>query len=333
MIAHKSVDWVLTIVSWASAIDWLSFRTSVPVNAVVLALPVLHILLPAGWPGRRVVLLAVISVVTTKPEPLPAACFSYHVLDVGQGLAVVVRTRDHALLFDTGPAFQSGSNTAELVVLPFLRYAGIGRLDTVIVSHGDLDHAGGIRNIIMSTKVGKVMTGEVIPALGNAQIACRAGQRWRWNGVNFRVLHPRESSPWQGNNSSCVLEIAAGTNRLLLTGDIETPVELLLQYRQIFRPSLAVVVPHHGSGTSSSASLVDVTSPAIAIVSAGRRNRWGFPRQDVVARWQFAGAQVISTAVAGAVSQQLCPDRVPEVPATARTARWKYWHEHQQDQL
>lgn len=327
--AHKSVELVLAIVALAKDLEWLNFRMSVPVSVMVLTLPLLQILLPTGWPGRRLVLLAALTVATTRPDPLPAACFSYHVLDVGQGLAVVIRTRDHALLFDTGPAFQSGNSTAEMVVQPFLRYRNIDRLDAVVISHGDLDHAGGIHSIMRSTRVGRILGGEHMPSMGNALVPCRAGQRWQWDDVEFRVVHPRNRTAWDGNDLSCVLEVAAGSSRLLLTGDIESPAEILLQYRQMFRRSHVVVVPHHGSRTSSSPALVDETAPEIAIVSAGRMNRWGFPKDDVVSRWHAAGAQVVNTARAGAVSQLLCRDRAPGLLETARSAFRKYWHEEQ----
>ncbi|MDH3440741.1 MAG: DNA internalization-related competence protein ComEC/Rec2, partial [Gammaproteobacteria bacterium] len=325
--AHQSIELVLAIVSFAAKNDWLSFRTAVPVSWFVLLLPLLQILLPAGWPGRRLVLLAVLAIVTARPKPLPSDCFDYHVLDVGQGLAVVVQTREHALLFDTGPSFQSGNNTAEMVVNPFLQHAGIDRLDVIVVSHGDLDHAGGIQAMIRSTTVGRVLTGEYLPSLGIAQKPCFAGQTWQWDGIDFRVLHPRVATAWQRNNASCVIEISAGKHRLLLTGDIESPVEILLQHRQKFRQSHAVVVPHHGSRTSSSAALVDGTAPAVAIVSASRTNRWGFPREDVVTRWQVAGARVVNTGQAGAISQQLCRDRPPGSLKTARSVHRRYWHD------
>lgn len=326
-LAHRSIALVLVLISQAADIDALAFKISVPVNLFVVCLPLLYILLPAGWPSRRIVLIAGMAIVSTKPDPIPPGCFRYDVLDVGQGLAVVVETHEHALLFDTGPAFQSGSNTVETVVLPFLHYSGIERLDIVLISHGDLDHAGGIRSLVKAGIVGEVFTGEMLPSMGGAQAQCAAGQQWYWNGVDFRILHPRTDAPWRNNNASCVLEVSAGERRLLLTGDIEAPVETLLQYRRKFRPSNVVVIPHHGSRTSSTTALVEETQPVIAIVSAGRLNRWGFPSAPVVDRWQSAGATVINTGNVGAVGQQLCRHVPPGPVETVRSGWRKVWHE------
>ncbi len=174
-LAHKSIVFVLALISQAADIDVLAFRLSVPLNLFVMCLPALYILLPTGWPGRRIVLIAGIAIVMTRPDPISSGCFRYDVLDVGQGFAVVVQTHERVLLFDTGPAFQSGSNTVETVVLPFLHYSGIERLDIVLISHGDLDHAGGIRSLVKVGIVGEVFSGEMLPSMGNAQTQCAAG--------------------------------------------------------------------------------------------------------------------------------------------------------------
>lgn len=325
--ACMSVKAVLVLIRYAQTADWLTYRVSVPVPAALVLLPLLFVLLPQGWPGRRLAGLAVFCIVLAEPDRVPRACFEYHVLDVGQGLAVVVRTADRALLFDTGPAFRSGADTAERVVLPFLEYRGIDRLDVVVVSHADLDHAGGIGSLLSGTVVGRVISGEPLAGMAYAREPCVDGDAWRWNEVDFRFLHPRPNTPWRGNNASCVLEISAGDRRMLLTGDIESPVEILLEYRDKLRSAYVLTVPHHGSRTSSAEVLVRATRPALAIVSASRSNRWGFPKENIVERWRRSGAAVYGTATSGAISQRICPAGEPGPVAEARQDRSRYWHE------
>lgn len=329
--AHRSITWVLKIVEFFSRLDFLSVRTAAPARLWPLLLPAALVLLPPGWPGRRVAAIAVLAVIDFKPAPPEPDCFEVHVLDVGQGLAVVVRTHAHALLFDTGPAFRGGGDSAQLVVLPFLRSRGVGELQKVLLSHADLDHAGGIGSIVEALPVVQVLVGEPLPASLVAQQPCVAGDRWTWDGVSFVVLHPRRDSPWRGNDASCVLEISSGDHRVLLTGDIEAPVEQLLRHNGVFNPSHAVVVPHHGSRTSSTPALVDATRPRLAIVSAGHDNRWGFPKQEVIERWQRSGAVLLNTATDGAVSQSFCRDTGAGTVDLARPRRMKYWHDASTD--
>jgi competence protein ComEC len=325
-LAHASVRWVLAVVRAAGRQEFASFLLAGNLVAWSL-LPVAYVLLPAGWPGRKIAFAAIIAVTLHRPPaPLPG-CFEYHVLDVGQGLATVVRTRASTVLFDTGPSYQSGSAAADLVVLPFLRYSGIRRIDRLVVSHSDLDHAGGIGSILAGVDTGQVFTGEAVGFLGRAQRPCADSVEWQVDGVGFRVLHPRANSPWTGNNASCVLEVSTGDHRLLLTGDIEAPVEILLAHRNRFRSSDVVVVPHHGSRTSSRMALVDATRPDVAIVAAGYGNRWGFPKEDVVSRWESVGAEVVNTATSGAVSQRMCARGGAGPVMRERRRAPRYWRD------
>ncbi len=325
--AYQSIRLVLWIVTKFSEPGFLSFPAVHSPSAISAILPALYLLAPAGWPGRRFALIAMITVTSYRPLQPPEGCLDFHALDVGQGLAVVVQSQSHAMLFDTGPSFQGGSNTAELVILPFLTHLGISRLDRVIVSHADLDHSGGIRSIIENTEVGKVFVGELLSDLGLAQRQCLSGDRWNWDGIGFTVLHPRRDARWAGNNSSCVLEINVGNQYLLLAGDIESPIEKLLVHQAALRRSQVVFVPHHGSRTSSSAEFVLATRPDLAVVSAGYGNRWGFPKDDVVRRWQGIGATVLSTATSGAISQRFCRNKAGGPFREERTRAARYWHE------
>jgi competence protein ComEC len=152
------------------------------------------------------------------------------------------------------------------------------------------------------------------------------GQAWLWDGVRFSVMHPGLYPLTSDNNASCVLEVAAGPHKVLLTGDIESPVERHLARTRSLMPVDIVIVPHHGSGTSSAPAFVQALEPAVAIVSAGYRNRWGFPKEEVVRRWEAVGARLVSTALSGAVQYRLCADREPERVWEHRVRHRKYWH-------
>jgi len=326
VLAHKSIRLVLWIATTGTEPGFASLRTAEIGALVVPFLSMLYVMLPPGWPGRRIALLGIVSVLSHRPTPPADNCVAFHALDVGQGQAIVVQTKTHALLFDTGPSFQNSGNSAELVIIPFLVHRGIRRLERVIVSHADLDHSGGAASIVAEATVGSVLVGERLEELGHAQVLCIAGQEWRWDGVRFRVLHPRRNYRWAGNNSSCVLEIDTGTQKLLLPGDIELPVEKLLLHQRAFDRTEVVFVPHHGSRTSSSQALVDMLRPRIAIVSAGYDNRWGFPKEGVIERWRRAGAVVLNTATSGAISQTLCRGERAAVFQEARSGAAKYWN-------
>ena len=327
--AYESIRIVLMLVKFVAERPQL--RISIPAFgsafALVAVLPLLHVILPVGWPGRRLAWIAIVAVLLYKPPPPPAGCLDYSVLDVGQGLAVVLRTRQHVLLYDTGPAFRSGTNTADLVIMPFLQNVGVERLDKLIVSHADQDHAGGLKSLLRKYETDQVLVGEAVEQSQTPQIQCTAGVHWTWDEVRFEILHPRNSSAWEGNNRSCVVLVSIGSTRLLLTGDIEAPVETLLVHASGLTRADIVLVPHHGSATSSSSPFVAALQPALAVVSAGFGNRWGMPRADVVQRWEHAGASVLNTAMEGAISQRICSSGGVGPVHRARVDSRKYWHD------
>jgi competence protein ComEC len=234
------------------------------------------------------------------PKPSQGS-FDLAVLDVGQGLAVVVTTQSHVLVYDAGPSFRSGRDTGELVVLPYLFSRGVRRIDTLMLSHGDNDHVGGARSLLAGLPINQVLVGPSV-SLPQPVERCIAGQHWQWDQVDFQVLHPATGDAPSKNDSSCVLRIVgnAGDGALLL-GDIEHNVESRLVANGTIQQADIVVVPHHGSRTSSTEVLTHAVAPKIAVISAGFGNRWGFPKPDVVARWHAVGARILSTSDSGAV--------------------------------
>jgi competence protein ComEC len=236
----------------------------------------------------------------TRPQ---SGEFDMAVLDVGQGLAVVVTTQSHVLVYDAGPSFRSGRDTGELVVLPYLYSRGVRRVDTLVLSHGDNDHIGGARSIVSALPTQRVLAGPSVHLPLPVDV-CTQGQQWRWDEVDFTVLHPTAADGALENDSSCVVRIAgamAGGNAALLLGDIEHAVEARLVAGGAIRHADIVVVPHHGSRTSSTEALTRAVTPKVVVISAGYGNRWGFPNADVVARWHATGARILNTADHGAL--------------------------------
>ena len=327
--AHDSIRLVLSMVSLVADLPVMRIAIHPPDGLAValVCLPVMHVLFPSGWPGRKIAWIAIAAALLQRPAVPPPGCLDYHILDVGQGLAVVLRAGADTVLFDTGPSFRSGSSTADLVVIPFLRSRAISKLDILIVSHADQDHAGGVQAIASQFPIGRTLVGETVDGVSLTQSRCSTAAAWVSNGVRFQFLQVPRDTAWEGNNASCVLQVATGRHKLLLTGDIETPVEALLLKNSLLGRVNTVVVPHHGSRTSSSQDFVNALSPDLAIVSAGFGNRWGFPKTDVVRRWEMAGARLLETATTGAISQRICTDTGVETLRLERRDARKYWHE------
>jgi competence protein ComEC len=213
-----------------------------------------------------------------------------------------------------------------MVLVPFLRDKGIGSLDLLIISHADQDHAGGAQSLTEEIETKRILGGEALGELNPSPNYCETSDTWTWDGVVFRIVHPSDAGYWRGNNASCVLYIRVASHRLLLTGDIESPVESLLAGAGHLSQSDIVLIPHHGSRTSSSEQFVSTLRPKLAIVSAGFGNRWGFPKKDVVAAWRNAGAEVLNTATSGAISYRVCRDNGIRRLGLHRLDARKFWH-------
>lgn len=328
-VAHRSVATVLWIVRHAAELPFAAFHTARPRGLVVVAflLPSLWAVLPPGWPGRKLAPVAALAAILYRPDPPPPDCLDLHVLDVGQGLAVVLRTQRHTAVFDAGPSFRGGADTGRLVLVPFLRNEGVEVIDVLIVSHADQDHAGGAASLIAAFDTRSVLSGELLDGLGVIQERCETGQAWTWDGIDFAILHPRNHGRWQGNNASCVLQIRIAAHTVVVSGDIESPVEHLLARDGALTSAEIVLIPHHGSRTSSSPVFVSAVRPKVAIVSAGFGNRWGFPKEDIVAAWRSAGAVVLNTATSGAISYRICRDDGSRLTGLHRRQARRYWHE------
>jgi competence protein ComEC len=274
------------------------------------------LLLPRGVPGKPLALLLWLPLLWPQRGLPPQGEAVATVIDVGQGLSVLVRTTSHALLYDTGPASPDGYDAGGTVVVPALQALGVRGLDAIVLSHGDSDHAGGYRSVAaafpprLQWSPEGMPPGRFAPPVGvraPPHADCRAGARWEWDGVEFRFLHPPRWFPYLDNDSSCVLRVrAAGGAALLLPGDIDAVVERMLVRRE--RGGMragAVLVAHHGSRGSSDPAFIAALGASWALVSAGAHNRFGHPDPGVVARWRRAGARLEATGATGAQTLRL----------------------------
>ncbi|MHC8313428.1 DNA internalization-related competence protein ComEC/Rec2 [Pseudomonas sp. GT1P32] len=251
---------------------------------------------PLGWP---LLLLLVF-----PPRPLlPEGIAEVWQLDVGQGLAILVRTRHHTLLYDTGPRF-GDFDLGERVVLPTLRKLGVNELDLMLISHADADHAGGARAVAIGLPIKQVLSGDplALPAELRAN-ACESGQQWTWDGVRFQLW--QWSSATDRNQKSCVLQIEANGERLLLTGDIDSAAERAMLDSPLAVPTDWLQAPHHGSRSSSSMALLTGLQPKAVLISRGNGNSFGHPHPTVMARYKKRGMEIHDSAEQGAIRLHL----------------------------
>jgi competence protein ComEC len=265
------------------------------------------------------------------PEP---GRFELLALDVGQGTAVLVRTRGHVLLFDAGPQYSRESDAGQRVLLPLLRARGETRIDTLVLSHRDLDHVGGAGALLKALPVGELLssleTGHPLLAATKHSKRCSAGQSWVWDGVRFDVLRPAAAdyeSGLKSNAMSCVLRVAEaseGGRSVLLTGDIERDQEaaLVAGLPEALRSDV-LIAPHHGSRTSSTSAFLDAVRPATAVFQAGYRNRFGHPAPDVLQRYRDRGIRLRASPACGAWRWQAGGSAEG---VCQRDAALRYWH-------
>ncbi len=303
-----------------------------PVWAVPIGIAgALWMLLPRGFPARWIGTLMMLPLFLWWPAKLAPGELRVTVLDVGQGLAVVVRTREHALLFDTGPAFTEQIDAGGRIVVPYLRAVGARRLDGMIVSHDHSDHSGGALSVLQAIPVDWLASSlpldHAISKAATHSLLCGAGERWQWDGVFFEFLYPRladyNDSGAKRNDRSCVLRIVSPYGSILLPGDIEKRSESQLLHSAGNLRTDILIAPHHGSRTSSTPEFVQAVAPGITVFSVGYRNRFGHPHPAVNARYRQAGSRTLRTDFSGALLIGMNPAGV-EVLGWREVDR-KYW--------
>ncbi len=244
----------------------------------------------------------------TAPRPVLGE-FSLLAADIGQGNALLVQTANHSLLYDAGPRFSRESDAGQRTLVPLLRALG-EKLDLLIVSHRDADHIGGAAAVLKMQPQAKLMSSiELENDLQKVRAAerCIAGKKWQWDGVDFEILHPQlpdYETPQKPNAMSCVLRIGNGRQTVLLTGDLEAAQEQRLVSERAALKADVLLVPHHGSKTSSTPEFLDAVKPTIAIVQSGYRNRFQHPVPEVMARYDERQIRVIKSPQCGAARWQ-----------------------------
>jgi competence protein ComEC len=269
---------------------------------LLVALGALVLVLPAALPVRSLGVLMLLPLQFTAQQRPEYARAEVWMLDIGQGLAVLVRTHKHDLLYDAGPRFGE-FDTGERVVLPSLRALDVRKLDLLLLSHADNDHAGGAAAIKRGLPVSRVLSGEPDKLAHSLKADGCNREHWQWDGVQFDTWQWADAT--DGNQASCVLLIEANGERLWLTGDIDSRAEQALLNSGLAMPAQWLLAPHHGSRTSSSAALLAQVKPAAVLISRGAHNAFGHPHAEVVARYQAIAAQPYDTAVHGAVRIRL----------------------------
>lgn len=333
--AHWLLSLLMGFLKWLAALPMANWQQAAPpawlVGVCVVA--AFWALLPRGLPGRRVALLAFVPMLCWSPLRPDAGRFNAAVIDVGQGLAVHVQTAKHDLLFDTGPQYTPESDSGDRVIRPFLRAAGVQRLDRMVVSHSDLDHSGGASSLLKLMPVGDFMSSlpddHALVRQAGGQHACVQGDAWEWDGVHFEVLHPDAASQAvKTNDHSCVIRVSDARWSLLLTGDIEARSENEILARDATRlHSSVLVAPHHGSKTSSQVAFIDAVGAGTVIFTSGYRNRFHHPAPEVVARYATTSAQLLRSDQQGAVMiDEPLTSKGGPLLTWERAQRARYWH-------
>ncbi len=329
--------------AWAlqPLMDGLGWLATWPMASVSTAMPpwglaVLALLgalglvlkLPGSW---KLLCLPLLWPVLWWTPPRPATgSFELLVADVGQGNAVLVRTATHSLLYDAGPRYSAESDAGHRVLVPLLAQMG-ERIDTLMLSHRDSDHTGGAAAVLAMQPQAALWSSledaHPLHALRPGWTRCQSGQSWQWDGVRFEVLHPSPPSDPSArapkpNAVSCVLRIGNGQSSVLLAGDIEVAQEQSL-VRSGLVPVDALLVPHHGSQTSSSTAFLQTLQPRLALVQAGYRNRFAHPAEAVVARYRAQGITLVETTRCGAATWR--SDTPAQVQCERQRSR-RYWH-------
>lgn len=335
-LPEQALGGLWRFLEWCAQSPWVSWVDHAPPAwTVVLALTgVVMLMMPRGFPAKSLGVFGLIPLFAVAPRGLGQSDFRLTAIDVGQGLATLVETRNHTLLYDTGAWYSTRFDLANAAVLPLLRARQIKRLDHLILSHSDNDHSGAAQPLLDGVSVGVVSSGTsnelADRPVGIEARPCQSGQKWQWDDVWFEVLHPTDGADFERkenlNNRSCVVRISSPSGAALLTGDIEAIVEraLVRDVNDRLQADL-LIVPHHGSRTSSTEAFINSVDPEIALISAGYFNAYGHPAASVVDRYRQRNIAVFDTMRSGAITVHFRRGAEPEI-SEHRADHRRYWH-------
>ena len=328
-----NIDYLMRVLAWLDALPFtmLHFQELPTSLILVMMLSLLFLFLPKGFPARWLGVLLLIPVFSYQPQRVEQGAFKYSLLDIGQGLASLIETKNHTLIYDTGPRTNNRFDTGKLVVLPFLQSKGIKQIDKMVLSHEDMDHRGGTLAILKEVTVNEIISSRDF-LIKQSIKKCEAGQTWQWDDVMFEFLHPNKQGKFSGtgvsdNNRSCVLRVSNQYHSLLLTGDIEKKVEQALLKTQVDKlASDVLLIPHHGSKTSSSLDFIKAVSPRLGLNSSGYRNKFKHPAKKIMQRYQDMGIPVVDTVDKGEMILLFPADKKPFKFQSYREEHLKFWH-------
>jgi competence protein ComEC len=329
-----SPDWAFELFSYADLIlsyglTFLNFALKIKASffniptfpAAVWFFVFLFVLgccLPSFWLNKKYLFLLLLPLASHLLSP-KINTWQLDVLDVGHGLAVLISKNKHAIIYDVGASYPSGFNMADSVLLPILQARGFSKVDVVFISHKDNDHAGSLPQLLKGIEVSQVITN---------QDKCQQDFAIIWQGLSIKALWPDNALKYNDNNGSCVIKVSDQYHSILLPGDINKSIEkqLVGLYPKQLKSDI-LVAAHHGSNTSSSAEFIQTVGAKYVIFSQGFMNRWRFPRQEVVDRYQTYNPILFSTSHSGQVSFQIEYNSTkPIIPKTFRQDIYPYWY-------
>lgn len=310
ILADKNLSFLWCILSYLSHLSWAVWYQFIPSLWIIIAacVGVVLLLVPAGFPGRWLGVVWLLPMILYKPLPLKFGDVQFTVLDVGQGLANVIQTQHHILVFDAGARLSDSYDMGNSVVMPFLRTLAAKQVDMLVISHGDNDHLGGANAVLQQIPVRSIYTSVPEKFTVHANY-CLKNIAWNWDGVNFQFLYPIAEKLNLDNDSSCVLKISSHQKTILLTGDIEKAAEkYLIANDKALLTSDVLVAPHHGSKTSAETGFIQSVNPRDVIFSVGYRNRYHFPNPSVVEKYKQFHVRQFDTVQNGAMTYKITDD-------------------------
>jgi competence protein ComEC len=337
MLSYKALEICMFVLNWLNQLPDAVWQQHTPSTWTLFPalLGVIWLLLPRGIPTRWLGLVGFLPMLLLIPQRPAIGDMKVAVLDVGQGLSVVVQTATHTLLYDAGAKYNKQSDAGGRIVVPFLQGEGVEKIDGFMVSHNDNDHSGGMLSVLSLLPVdwfASSIPDEIELNTAAEKMKCYAGQVWVWDEIYFEVLHPQlqsyEDPKVKDNNRSCVLKITSVSGSLLLTGDIEKSVEAALVEQAAGQlKSDVLVAPHHGSKTSSSERFIAAVAPGLVIFTSGYLSRFKHPAPVVVARYQALNSGMLRSDYHGAVEINYMRSK-PTIEALSwRSQNKRYWHD------